>query len=198
MTRAEVLSLATGNAEARAQRIPLLVIDGINCFANFTRAFYLSAALGCWTGAGIRVCSGVPSIRTLREAMVVAIHAAAKNKAQYLPATGPIGRRQEPAWHDPNVLIQCAQAASLSNRDDVVSAFSPFPKCVTDWSCVRNFFAHRNGDTHAAATTVLAQNGLVSRGGITELLVQPGIHGARPLLWDWCEEIELVCEYLCF
>jgi len=195
--RAEVLSLTVGRPEARTQRVPLLAIDGINYFANFTRAFYLSGALGCRSRNGKQISSGHPSVRSLRDAMTVAIQASARNNARWLPLTGPIERRLEPPWHDPNVLIKSAEAAKLSNYNDVLSAFSPFPKCIPDWACVRNFFAHRNADTYAAAMTVLAQNGLMSGRRISDLLLQPALGAARPLLWEWCAEIELRCEYLC-
>lgn len=196
--RVETLRLAVANRETRRQRVPTLVVDGINCWANFSRAYYLSAVRGCRACNGTRITAQAIPSRMPRDAIVAAVRASAKNNAQWLPATGPIDRRLEPAWHDPNVLMRSAQAVGLSNTSDILAAFSPFPSCFLDWACVRNFFAHRNGDTHASALRVLMQYGLVSTRDIPELLVRPAIRAARPLLWEWCVEVELRCEYLCY
>lgn len=196
--RGETLRLTLDTPEVRKTRIPILVIDGINCWANFSRAYFLSAARGCWSSGGRRITALSLSGHSNRDAIYAAIRACAQNNVTWVSATGYIDRRWEPAWHDPNVLMKSAQFIGLSSFNDIASALSPFPKYIMDWACVRNFFAHRNGDTHASAIEVLMQSGLVSGPNISELLVQAPIGSARPLLWEWCSEIELLCEYLCW
>lgn len=193
--RVRVLALAGHTSEVKST-LPLLVIDGLNCWANFTRAYYLSVALGCRSRNGVRLQSGLAP-RTERRAIEIAVTAAAPSNASRVPLAGPINRRLEPAWHDPNVLIQCAQAASLPTAVDVVGAFSPFPEPIRDWACVRNFFAHRNGHTHGAALKTLARYGVTSSGDVLLSLMQPTFRRSRPLIWEWCFEFEDRCEFLC-
>ncbi len=197
--RAESLKLAvsTADPEARRRRVPLLMIDGINQWSNFARSFFLSSALGCRSQGGRWIVGGgLPTARQ-REVIVAAIHAAAPRNVVQLPPAGPIDRRLEPTWSDPNVLIQAGQAIGLTNQQDIINAFSPFPGFIVDWLCVRNFYAHRNADAYESARTVLTRHGVVFGSDVSEWMLRAGLAGYRPLLVDWCLEMELRCEYLC-
>lgn len=191
------LQSAQNPTGVRHELVPVMVINGINAWSNFARAYVLSSALGTKSIAGISVRCGLPRGKCCNDVIWEILHAINSKKALRLKGR-LVPRRDEPTWHDPNTLIVATKALQLSCAGTVQAAMSPFPQYLPDWSCIRNFFAHRNQDTFASALGILSQRyGIVSTKDLGKAVLAPRLNGARPLLWEWADNVEDLCEYLC-
>lgn len=172
-----------------------MVIDVLNTWANFSRAYFVSCMLGTCTVSGTRVTPRAAAGRANDAigAAVTWVRPCAKPKFD-----GSWNRRDEPTWHDPRTLIDLAIHCGFSHWSDVASAFSGAQsRTFQDLPTVRNFFAHRNAETRDAAIRVGTRYGVGTVDRPSELLFAYPLGRTVPLILDWLIDVELVIKYLC-
>jgi hypothetical protein len=106
-------------------------------------------------------------------------------------------RRDEPTWHDPQILLRLTREAELSNAPDVAAAFSINTRAFTDLPVLRNYFAHRNQGTHEAALRIALLNSVPIPSRPSEVLASVPAASTQTLFQDWLGDLDLVAEFLC-
>lgn len=169
-------------------------IQLLNLWANFVRAYYLSCMLGAKREGGGWVATAHPGL-TVNQALGMAI-LLFKPRAQP-SATGGWDRRQEPTWHDPNNFLKIAAAVNCAHLADIQAAFSTGTRVFHDLPVFRNYFAHRNQQTSAAAVALAPLYGIPSTRRPSQVLLSRPIRRPQPLLLEWMDEMQFTIEYLC-
>jgi hypothetical protein len=119
-----------------------------------------------------------------------------KPKAQ--PNTAGVWhRRDEPTWHDPNILMTLCGNVGCSIQPQISAAFSLNQNVFKDLPVFRNFFAHRNGQTSEAARNIAPNYTLPSNLSPTELLLSVGPGASSSVMIEWLAEIKITAEFLC-
>jgi hypothetical protein len=106
-------------------------------------------------------------------------------------------RRDEPAWHDPNVLMSVCGNVGCSIHVQIGNAFSLGQNVFNDLPVFRNFFAHRNGQTSQAAKNIAPRYVLPSHLSPTELLLSVSPGATERLILEWLTEMLVTAEFLC-
>lgn len=106
-------------------------------------------------------------------------------------------RRDEPAWHDPNIFIRSCGAVGCSNYQDILAAFSVQAKAFDFLPVFRNFYAHRNEQTARRAINIAHEYSIVPHYHPTQILSSTAYGRPQSLLLDWIDEIIFVIEFLC-
>jgi hypothetical protein len=136
-------------ASTEDDRIAAFVtIEAVNSWASFSRAFYVSCALGALRANGKRVAVGIAGLNTPTDALLLATKRLKGFKGH------TVTRRDEPAWHKVNNLITLCGHLGASNLPEVVAAFGYATKAFDCLPTLRNFFAHRNQDTCQECTVM--------------------------------------------
>jgi len=181
-----------------------VVVELVSTWSNFARSFFLSCtreATGT-RGTIVRIAGGP---LTYDQALGNAVlHW--RPKAESLPG-GAWHRRDEPAWHDPQVLVTACQLIGSSNVSDVRRAFSAGSRVFSDLPVFRNFYAHRGQQTQRAAVDLASINGVAVRRRLpngktankrpSEVLFSQPIAKRSPLLLEWLDDISFTVEFLC-
>jgi hypothetical protein len=170
--------------------VAYVAIEALNAWALFSRSFYLSCALGAFTERKRRV-KMTPTADPLGAAIVYINNRARPN------AMGIWHRRDEPAWHDPNVLMRVCRNLGCSIEVEIGQAFSVSQNVFNDLPVFRNFFAHRNGDTSQAAKNIAPRYTLPTHLSPTELLMSVSPGSTETLLVEWLTEMAITAEFLC-
>src|SRR5438105_3403723 len=118
--------------------VAYVAIEALNAWALFSRSFYLSCVLGAKTGRRKVVSVSSAMTDPLGAAITHYMRTARPN------AAGVWHRRDEPAWHDPNVLMKVCDNLGCSIQTEIEQAFSLSQNVFIDLPVLRNFFAHRN------------------------------------------------------
>lgn len=136
------------------QEISYAVIELQTAYSNFARSYFLSCALTPTTRSGVKITCH-QSITNFIDAIDASMKAC-KNRV-WVNARGNKNwtQRDEPSWHQPNVLIDCCQEIGCSNQANITLAFSVPTSVFEDLTKFRNFFAHRNKSTMNAALTIV-------------------------------------------
>jgi hypothetical protein len=167
-----------------------VVIEALNAWALFSRSYYLSCTLGAVTERKKYVTT-TPTPDPLGAAITCINSWARPN------ALGRWHRRDEPAWHDPNVLMKVCRNVGCSIHVQIGQAFSLNQNVFKDLPVFRNFFAHRNGDTSQAARNIAARYTLPSHLSPTELLLSVSPGATETIIADWLSEMLITAEFLC-
>ena len=167
-----------------------VTIEALNAWALFSRSFYLSCALGAVTERK-RPVTTTPTVDPLGAAITCINSRARPN------ALGVWHRRDEPAWHDPNVLMQVCGNVGCSIQAQIGQAFSLGQNVFNDLPVFRNFFAHRNGQTSQAARNIAPRYMLPSHLSPTELLLSVSPGATETVIVDWLSEMVITAEFLC-
>jgi hypothetical protein len=167
-----------------------VAIEALNAWALFSRSYYLSCTLGAVTERKRYVIT-TPMSDPLGAAITCINRRARPN------AHGRWHRRDEPAWHDPNVLMQVCLNVGCSIQAEIRRAFSLGQNVFSDLPVFRNFFAHRNGDTSQAARNIAARYVLPSYLSPTELLLSVSPGATETLIVVWLSELVITAEFLC-
>ena len=112
-------------------------------------------------------------------------------------STGVWDRRDEPAWHDTNVLLRACREIGSSNYTRIQQAVSIQSRVFVDLAVFRNYFAHRNSDTRRAAMRLGPNHGIGATAGPSSILLARPLTASRPVLLDWIDDVSLVVAYLC-
>lgn len=113
------------------------------------------------------------------------------------PHSGLWHRRDEPAWHDRNLLIRFCSNIGCSNISDIEGAFSFGSRVFEDLPVFRNFYAHRNGQTQLAATNLGPQYGIPATFTPSQILASYALGRPQQLILDLIDDIIFTIELLC-
>ena len=192
LTRLErrIRAVAGSAGHDRDMVVAHVAIEALNAWALFSRSYYLSCTLGAVTGR--KQCVTTTPTADPLGAAITCINSWAQPRAH-----GVWHRRDEPAWHDPNVLMRVCGNVNCSIHVQIVQAFSLSQNVFRDLPVFRNFFAHRSGDTSQAARNIAARYILPSHLSPAEILlsVSPGM--TEPVIVDWLSEMIITAEFLC-
>ena len=170
-------------------------INLLNTWSNFSRAYYLSSILNPKTEGGYRITVN-PAIPSFDDARRMAVNCYRRHGVPLPPGT-PIHRREEPTWHDNNVLMRTCQELGHSNLAHIRSAFSGNTKTLVNLPIFRNYFAHRNQGTKSAALASAQNVYSIVETRPAFVLVNSAPGSRNMLVLDWLDDIKLIIEYLC-
>ncbi len=170
-----------------------VVIEGLNTWANFQRAYFLSCVIRAWKEDGLQITLSNPTVRTFSDGLGVCMQTC----KPWVWARGSWQRRDEPPWHDPQTLIRAASAIGCSHYLQIVNAFSIGTGVFAHLPTFRNFYAHRNDDTARKARAIALQYSIPCSLQPTQILWSPGYGSHRPLILDWFDDLNIVLGMLC-
>lgn len=170
-----------------AAEISFLLMDIHNKVATFLRAYCLSSLAGAYMANGSRVNS-TTGIQGHRSALTFAIQTERPRNV----GIGPWEHRDEPTWHDPNVIIRILNKAGCSNAVGVNDALSIGSGAFVHLTTARNFLAHRSESTALRLRSLGGAYGLPL--STDPLAVVFGIGHGRPqgILEDWLDDIATI------
>jgi hypothetical protein len=190
-------SLDTARSLAAKEHKPVVcavTIDATNTWANFCRAYYLSCCIGTFLQPLGRVTTTVAFV-SFNDSIGQAIRL---HRAYASPrSTGIWHRRDEPAWHDPNVLLNNCSNIGASNYTHITNALSVGTRFFIDLPVFRNYCAHKNHQTEQAARALAPTYGISALLSPLEILLSTPIRARDPLLTLWLYDMETVVSLLC-
>lgn len=180
------------NRQDRDLVVAYVTLEALNAWAQFCRSFYLSCALGARTERKKYITITVPAGTDHLGIAIKHFKKSAKPNS-----VGAWHRRDEPTWHDPNVLMTLCSNLGCSIQSEVERAFSLGQTVFRDLPVARNFFAHRSEGTARAARNIAPQYTLPTYLSPAELLlaVPPGAYSS--LVVAWLDEIRITAELIC-
>lgn len=179
-------------ASAESDRIVAYVaIEAVNSWASFSRAFYISTALGAYTANGTRVTVTAPGLKSSKDALLLATKTIKKG----FKGT-KVTQQDEPAWYKVNNLIHLIQHLGASNFSAVVTAFGYNTKVFQCLPTLRNFFAHRNAHTCAECAIVAASIPVPPFGRPADVLVHRDYARPMNVLSEWILDMTNVADQL--
>lgn len=171
-----------------------VVIEAVNLWGGFLRAYYLSGAIKARTGSGVPVYFA----RTFASRQAALTHAVRLLKnPKFNKKT--IVRRDEPAWHDVGNFLKLATSVGLSNLAQVQTALAYRTNFFGLLAPVRNFYAHRSDETCRRAANVGVRLGLAAtpRMRATEILCSRLPRRPENVITDWLYDMESVIDLMC-
>lgn len=196
-TRPLPLVRTAPDQSSRELLISPVIINTLNTWAAFVRAYYLCCIMGTRSGSGLKISSTYSSL-SLSENDAIG-HAISVMSPWARPkASGLWDIRDEPTWHDINTLIKLATAYSFSNLRDIQSAFTFGFTAHRDFVVFRNYYAHRNRGTRLKTHGIVTSYGIRTNQHPTDMLLDsplatPGVS----LLDRWVGEFEQSINLLC-
>jgi hypothetical protein len=109
---------STSTQQDRDMTVAYVAIEALNAWALFSRSFYLSCAIGAKTEQGKYIKINTAITDPLGLAITTFRRLARPNTA------GVWHRRDEPSWHDPNVLMNACAALGCSIQAEISASFS--------------------------------------------------------------------------
>lgn len=173
--------------------VAYVTIEALNTWSGFCRSLYLSCARAAKTQKGNRISHAESSVRTDEDAIRFAMRRA-KPK---LAAVTRVRRRDEPTWHDPNVLLTVVGALGASNASQVAAGLSLVPDLFAHLPATRNFFAHRNASTAQAVRQVARAKRVSPRLRPADFLCTRVAGRPQSVLADWLDELRITIELVC-
>jgi hypothetical protein len=110
---------------------------------------------------------------------------------------GAWNRRDEPTWHDPNVLMNVCKNMQCSAQANIQAAFSLGQSVFLHLPVVRNFFAHRSDETNRAAKNIAPQYTLSTYLAPAEMILASRPSASVPVIIEWLDEMKITSEFLC-
>jgi hypothetical protein len=115
-----------------------LVINLQSYWSNWSRAFYLSGALGTISVSGVTVSSAL-GLTSERDAMTVAI------RGTLIPSPPPVWpSHKEPKWFDASALSQAITSARTNTAGPTTVILNSAPLGLAHLRIVRNYCSHRS------------------------------------------------------
>jgi hypothetical protein len=177
----------------RDRQLAYVTVEALNLWANFARSYALSCPFRPTRITKGRVTLSNAAITT--PAAVLLLAAQARRGAG---AVAPMTRREEPAWHERDLLIKTCLAMGCSHAGDVQSALSVITTVFEALPSFRNFYAHRNDESAEKAVALGKKQYLIT--GMrhpSAVLATPAYKRTQPLILDWLNEMQAVMELLC-
>lgn len=177
----------------RDRQFAHVVVESLNLWANFSRSYALSCIF-----RPKRVAKGRVTISNaaITSPATVLLLAAQVRRGPAAPA--PTTRRDEPAWHERDLLLKTCMAMGCSHAADVQGALSGHTTVFDHLPTFRNFYAHRNDESAQKALTLARKQYLII--GVrhpTSALSNPAYKRPQPLILDWLDDMQIVMEFLC-
>lgn len=173
--------------------ITYVVIQTQTEWAEFVRSFLLSCISGATRQNGHAVTVKLATARRqsemMRLALVIQTHGR-KNKP-------PRRRRDEPAWHSTNLLVQLAARIGLSNEPTISAAVSTGSTVFGGLPTLRNFYAHRNQDSKQNALLELQRLAVPLFAHPTLSLLAAPAGSTSPLVVDWIADLHASVGLMC-
>lgn len=171
-----------------------IVIEALNAWASFCRAFFLSCMLEATIGSKRRVRVGHQAL-SLHDALGIAVR-------QFKPGASPNAagiwhRRDEPTWHDPSVLLTLSRTIRCSELPKIEAALSLGATVFSGLPVFRNFFAHRNQGTAMAAKGIAPRYLIPSALSPHEILLYKSVTTRDALMSMWLDELLATVDLLC-
>lgn len=188
--RLKGVSAATSRPD-REIVVAYVAIEALNAWAMFSRSFYLSLTLDTVTEQNKRVTLSAPAADHLGEAIRQYKQFAVPNSA------GMWHRRDEPAWHDPNVLMTICKNRGCSIQTQLEASFSLQQNVFRDLPVCRNFFAHRNESSSLAARNIAPRYTLPTYLSPCDLLLAVSPGSSSSVLLEWMDEMNITAEFIC-
>lgn len=193
--RSLVSPLSLPAAPGQDRIIAWVVIETLNLWAGFLRAYYLSGAIGTRTSIGGRVTFKSVAFPNAKAAIIHAIRAVKNAKFN----NSYVSRRDEPTWHDTGDFLKLTKKVGASNLPQIYAAFSTGATFYNYLATVRNFYAHRCDETFRKATQVGVKIGLTTRPRLrpSEIMCArlPGC--PSNVITDWLDDMANVIDLLC-
>lgn len=174
--------------------LSFVVINILNTWSNFSRTYYLSCILKPRTITRRRITLS-RSISSFDDAIGLAITDLRPQIAP--PQSGVWHRRDEPAWHDRNLLIRFCTNIGCSNISDIQAAFSFGSRVFDDLPVLRNFYAHRNRQTENAVTNIGTQYGIPTALRPSQMLSANPLGRSQELILELIDDVTFTMELLC-
>jgi hypothetical protein len=172
-----------------------LCIELQSYWSNWSRAYYLSCAVGCRSIAGNPISSASGQPLTEFQALALAVRFFRGN-ANPLP-NGLFPGHLEPKWFDPNVLINVANAARLTNFAAIQSAFTNGADVFADLRQMRNYFAHRCEQLHTEALQLAPKYLVGNPKHPAEIIWHVGSSNLVSVIEGWVSHVRQVALFLC-
>jgi hypothetical protein len=195
--RVDVASVASDFSPHSRKVIGQVTIDLLNNWSIFSRSYYLSCILRPKRERGGRVIATTFPGNGFNDAIGLAIR-------RYRPSRTPLpngswDRRDEPPWHDINVLLTSCAGLGCSNLAQIQASLSTGTTVFNRLPAFRNFFAHRN---EASARSALTQaggfrNSSSIRPHPADILRSPPLTRPFPLLLEWIHDVEITVQWMC-
>lgn len=192
----KILDSSRGTFAARETRLAVcaVTVEALNTWANFSRSYYLSSCLGAFL-APLGSITTITPFSSFNDSIGNAV---LLYKAYASPrSTGIWHRRDEPTWHDPNVLLACCNNIGASNYTHMTNALSVGTRFFLDLPVFRNYCAHKNMQTEGAAQNIAPIYGISALLQPLNILLSIPIRRYDPLLKIWLYDIESVVSLLC-
>jgi hypothetical protein len=189
-----VEALRTASAPERDLVVSYTAIESLNAWRLFARSFYLSCAQNAITERKRRIAV-VPSGLSKNDAVGLAVRC-------YRPSAQPNSaglwdRRDEPIWHDPNVMMRVCKNVTCSVQTQIESAFSLGQSVFLHLPVFRNFFAHRNELTCRAAKNIGPRYAIATYLSPAEILLSSRPQASDALIIEWLHEMRITSEFMC-
>jgi hypothetical protein len=160
------------------------LVDTHNALATFMRTYCLSSLAGAYMSNGTRVTANRP-IRGHRSALTFAI----RTERPRATGKGPWSHRDEPTWHDPNVLVRILNKAACSNAAGVNAALSLGSNAIEHLTITRNFLAHRNETTAVKLRRLGSRYGVGAPTDPLAVVFAFGYGRPQRIVDDWLDDI---------
>jgi hypothetical protein len=171
-----------------------VTIELQNTWSLFARSYILSWTLTPRRATGGRIRIGKP-VSDFNNAITLLN---ARHKPHLtVPISGTWHRRDEPPWHDPQVILTSCLDLGCSHSTQVQAAFSLSTAVFQHLPVFRNFFGHRNLGTANAARQIAPQYSIPSYLHPVEILLRKPAGRPYPLVLDWVDDIATTIELLC-
>lgn len=181
----------------REERMTFATVSLLNCWSNFQRAYFICCLLGVRSPSNDQISSNVSgTITTYQDAVGKAV-------LHYRPGAVPRSNgewdsRDEPTWHDINVLLHLSTVFGFTNNNDIQTAFSFGFTAHRNLVVFRNYYAHKNRVTREKAQSVAVQYLIPQRlHPSAALLAAPGISPSTSLIQMWADELGQTVGLLC-
>lgn len=167
-----------------ASDVSFTIIDIHNALATFLRSYCLSSLTGAYKANGNRV-RVMTAIQGHRSALTFAI----RTERPKIAGTGPWKHRDEPTWHDPNVIIRILNRAGCSNARGVSGALSIGSSAIEHLTTTRNFLAHRNESTAVKLRRLGRSYGVGTPRDPLAVVFAVGHGRPQRIVEDWLDDI---------
>jgi len=188
--RLSSVSSRSGRPE-REVVVSYVAIEALNAWAMFSRSFYLSLPLDTITERQRRITLSAPAADHLGAAITLYKPRAAPS------SSGGWHRRDEPTWHDPNVLITVCRNRGCSVQTQLEASFSLQQNVFRDLPVCRNFFAHRNQSSSLAARNIAPRYTLPTYLSPCDLLLAVSPGQSTSVILSWMDEMNITAEFIC-
>jgi hypothetical protein len=193
--RAVVRPLSLPASSEADRLIAWAIIEALNLWAGFLRAYYLSVAIHAKTASGKRIDLLSATLPDVPSAIRFAVQRKNPGFKKRL-----ISRRDEPTWHDAGDFLKLLQSVGASNISQIQAGLAYRTTFFIFLPTIRNFYAHRCEDTFKKAGNVGIKLGLSAKPDLhaTEIMCSKLPRRPQNIATDWLDDIGNVIDLLCW